>query len=198
MSSLFSASPSSPSKTEHEPRPADVAAVQEILTEAGSTPAPAAPAVAPDSVEPAPQTGPQFHDVGLCGTFEISQDTVRKWIDVPFDAIAAGTKHQELKLNDFERAMFTPAVTGCLNRYLPDFLKNTDSPELAMLLVALTVYGVRIGAGPLIVKILDRNKAKPGDSSAPVTATAGSPGSTPTSDKPAPGKRFDPVPIFDE
>lgn len=70
----------------------------------------------------------------------ISRETVAHWIDVPFKILARIFDDDDCELEEWEKEIWIPAVQGVLNRYLPEFLRMTDKPELAMLGIAAATY----------------------------------------------------------
>jgi hypothetical protein len=154
-----------------------------VIADAGAMPSD--PGAAPAAGVTATQLAPGVLDIGLPNGmhYEIRQETIRQWIDVPFHAVAVQLRKPELELIDLDRELMTPAVTGCLNRYLPDLLKRTSSPELAALMIAFVVYGVRIGAGALIGKVVSLFSSEPDTSTAGSAESSGSSGS-PASERP--------------
>lgn len=92
----------------------------------------------------------------------VTADAVMHWIDVPFRMLAVAAKNETLALEEYEREMLAPAVAGVLNRYLPDILKRTDHPELAMLGLALTAYAMRAGVFTWVQEAAKKKKPEPG------------------------------------
>jgi hypothetical protein len=76
---------------------------------------------------------------GLC-----SPEQVRQYVDIPFNALAVATKQDVLRLKEWEREIWIPAVVACARRYLPELLKRTDKPELVMLAAAAGTYAIRV------------------------------------------------------
>ncbi len=111
------------------------AAAAAIEAKAAPSDAPAEALAAPDLMQ---QMAQKFV-AGLC-----SEDQVRKYIDVPFNAASVLAKQDALKLQEWEKEIWVPAVVACGQRYGPDLLKQTDKPELMMLAMAAVTYAVRV------------------------------------------------------
>lgn len=141
--------------------------------------------------------------------YEITPQGIREWIDTPFHAAAVQCKEPALELTTFDRELWTPAVTGCLNAWLPELFKRVKSPHVAALIFAavvyaarvlVTVYGPKIG-GMLLDKLLrmlgitlekDLTAQVPPDTSERATWMGGSPASSPSSASPEPVKPSSP------
>lgn len=101
----------------------------------------AAIAPAPDAVA-VPSMGEQIIQrfvEGLC-----SDEQIRKYLPLPFNAIAVASKQECARLADWEIELWAPAVQACGVRYGPELLAQTDKPELMMLATAAVIYAARV------------------------------------------------------
>jgi hypothetical protein len=97
-------------------------------------------------------------------------------------AMATGFKKPELAFIDYEIDLFAPALKMVADRRLPEWLAKSASPDMAMLGLAIMVYAVRVGLGPLLDKLWEQISTETG------TSTADSAESQEQSETPAPGK----------
>jgi hypothetical protein len=129
-----------------------------------------------------------------------SAEQVKHWLDIPFKMLAGALQNPDAELKPYEREMFAPAIAACGQKYLPDLLRKTDKPELAMLGMAVCAYAVRVGMSTWAKdeekKTEEPKKPQPwGMPSAPVSSPAdstitGLAASPVSSDSRAPGKVF--------
>lgn len=128
---------------------------------------------------------PQLLDLPYGMQIDISQQNIRAhWLPILSNALVAGFKNPEMGFAEWEIEIWAPALTGVTNRYLPDLLKLTDRPELAMLAAAMGSYV--LARVKLIRAMMDAKKRAA--SSGAGTSTAGSPVAPPSSASPEPGK----------
>lgn len=84
---------------------------------------------------------------------DLTQVNVRQhYVPTLFNALAKGFG-EEFQIEEWEKEIWAPALTGCANRYLPPLLASTDRPELVLLTMAVASYaGTRIGAIRQLIK----------------------------------------------
>lgn len=84
---------------------------------------------------------------------DITQQNIREhYLPTMFKALAKGFG-EDFDIEEWEKEIWAPALTGVANRYLPDLLSKTDRPELVLLATAVFTYtGTRIGAIRRVIK----------------------------------------------
>ena len=122
-------------------------------------------------------------------SLDISQQNVREhWLPAMFKAVAVKFDNPELELEAWEMEIWAPAVTGIVNKYLPELLAKTDSPEWALMGVAVVTYAGKrwgmelLGKLPMVGAIFGAPTSEAG------TATVDSPVASQSSETPAPEK----------
>jgi hypothetical protein len=119
-----------------------------ILEEAGASSSPAGPA----------DGGGISADAALPSAM-FSEAAVKEWIHVPFKVLASALQDETFEIaEDWEKQCWTPGVTACLNKYIPEFLKHTDKPELVLLALAAASYLGANGRGFKLAKMLRKGK----------------------------------------
>jgi hypothetical protein len=107
----------------------------------------------------------------------VTKEAVDGYIDIPFKILAKKFKNPDFELQDYEREMFLQPVTDCINKYVPEWLKATDRPELYLLGAVIIAYLMRVGLIDWAQKLWKKAK---GDTSEPATETPDSPESSAT------------------